>query len=71
MFDKWIYVILKMPMLEVIPFEEQKGIFAKLKTRAETAALTEEERIKCEYSLTIACDNLAVMSQQRLEGMNE
>ncbi len=71
LFDRWIYVLKNMEVLERMPWEARIAVFKKLADVASTAALTPEERDKYEYSLKKIRDELSIMSHERKQGIKQ
>ena len=71
LFDRWIYLLKNMEVLERMPWEARIAVFKKLADVASTAALTPEERDKYEYSLKKIRDELSIMSHERKQGIKE
>ena len=71
LFDRWIYVLKIMEVLERMPWEARIAVFKKLADVASTAALTPEERDKYEYSLKKIRDELSIMSHERKQGIQQ
>ena len=68
LFDRWIYVLKNMEVLDRMPWEARIAVFKKLADVASTAALTPEERDKYDYSLKKIRDELAIMSYEMKKG---
>ena len=71
LFDRWIYLLKNMEVLERMPWAARIAVFKKLADVASTAALTPEERDKYEYSLKKIRDELSIMSHERKLGLKE
>jgi predicted transposase/invertase (TIGR01784 family) len=71
LFDRWIYVLKNMEVLDRMPWEARIAVFKKLANVASTAALTPEERDKYDYSLKKIRDELSIMSYERKQGLAE
>lgn len=70
-FDRFIYVLKHMDILERMPWAAQNSVFQKLASIAEVGALSKEDRIKYDESLRKFRDTISVMEGQRLEGKAE
>ena len=68
LFDRWIYVLKNMEVLDRMPWEARIAVFKKLADVASTAALTPEERDKYDYSLKKIRDELSIMSYEMKKG---
>ena len=67
-FEKIIYVLKHMEILQRMPFLAQDAVFKRLSEIAEVAALSKEERRQYDESLRHYRDTIAVMHGQYLEG---
>ena len=67
-FEKLIYVLKHMEILQRMPFLAQDAVFRRLSEIAEVAALSKEERRQYDESLRHYRDTIAVMHGQYLEG---
>lgn len=67
-FEKIIYVLKHMEILQRMPFLAQDAVFRRLSEIAEVASLTTEERRQYDASLRHYRDTIAVMHGQFLEG---
>jgi len=67
-FEKIIYVLKHMEILQRMPFLAQDAVFRRLSEIAEVAALSKEERQQYDESLRHYRDTIAVMHGQYLEG---
>ena len=67
-FERIIYVLKHMDILQRMPFLAQDAVFKRLSEIAEVAALTKEERRKYDESLRHYRDTIAVMQGQFMEG---
>jgi predicted transposase/invertase (TIGR01784 family) len=63
-FEKIIYTLKHMDILERMPWMAQNAVFQRLSEIAEVASLTKEERIKYDAGLKAYRDTLAVMDGQ-------
>ena len=70
-FDRWIYILKHMTVLERLPWAAQHAVFQKLSQICETAALTKVERMQYDESRKIYLDNLATLEKSRLDGIEE
>ena len=67
-FEKIIYVLKHMEILQRMPFLAQDAVFKRLSEIAEVASLTKEERRQYDESLRHYRDTIAVMHGQYMEG---
>ncbi len=70
-FDRWIYILKHMTVLERLPWAAQHAVFQKLSQICETAALSKIERMQYDESRKIYLDNLATLEKSRLDGVEE
>ncbi|MBN1969448.1 MAG: Rpn family recombination-promoting nuclease/putative transposase [Candidatus Delongbacteria bacterium] len=70
-FDKWLFVLKNLSMLERIPEKLQEKIFLKLFKQAEVAALTSKEQDEYEESLKVYRDLKNVIDTAKDEGFTE
>ena len=67
-FERFIYVLKHMDVLQRMPWLAQDAVFKKLSEIAEVASLSKEDRRKYDESLRHFRDTLVVMEGQYLEG---
>lgn len=67
-FERIIFVLKNMDILERMPWLAQGAVFQKLESIAEVAALSKEDRQKYDESLRKYRDTISVMEGQYLEG---
>ena len=67
-FERFIYVLKNMDILQRMPWMAQDAVFKKLSEIAEVASLDKEERRKYDESLRAYRDTIVVMEGQFLEG---
>lgn len=67
-FDKWIYVLKNMEIMERMPFTSQKKIFEKLAEFADKRSLSQEEKEKYDASFDRADDYFSVIDSWYDEG---
>lgn len=67
-FERFIYVLKKMEVLDRMPFEKKNFIFTKLAKIAEVRKLTQQEQIDYDASLKSYRDTYSVMKTEREEG---
>ena len=67
-FERFIYVLKHMDILQRMPWMAQDAVFKKLSEIAEVASLDKEERRKYDESLRAYRDTIVVMEGQFLEG---
>ena len=70
-FERWIFVLKNMDILDRMPFKAQMAVFKELERIAETRALTSDERHQYEYYLKTFRDYNATMAAQKEEGREE
>lgn len=70
-FERFIYVLKKMEILDRMPFEKKNFIFTRLAKIAEVRKLTKQEQIDYDASLKKYRDAYNVMRTQREEGREE
>jgi predicted transposase/invertase (TIGR01784 family) len=70
-FDRMIYVLKNMDILERMPWAAQDSVFQKLASIAEVAALDKEERFRYDENIRAFRDNHVIMETQRMEGRKE
>ena len=70
-FDKLIYTLKNLDILERMPWVAQESVFQKLADIAEVASLTKEERLQYDENIRAYRDTKAVMEGQFLEGKKE
>ena len=71
LFEKLIYVLKHMDVLQRMPWLAQDAVFQKLASIADVASLTQQERIAYDENLRIYRDNIAVFEGQYLEGLEK
>lgn len=71
LFEKLIYVLKHMDVLQRMPWLAQDAVFQKLASIADVASLTKQERIAYDENLRIYRDNIAVFEGQYLEGLEK
>ena len=71
LFDKWIYVLNHMEVLERLPEALQMDIFKKLTEVTDVASLSKDERAEYDYALKHYRDALCLLDGARLEGLRE
>ena len=71
LFEKFIYVLKNMDVLNRLPWLAQEAVFQKLASVADVASLTQKERMEYDENLRIYRDTVAVMEGQYLEGRAE
>ena len=74
-FERWIYVLKHMDILDRLPFEAQSSVFRKLSQIADISALSKEERLKYDEGIKKYRDTLCVMdfaiNNGRKEGIEQ
>ena len=71
LFEKLIYVLKHMDVLQRMPWLAQDAVFQKLASIADVASLSKDERIAYDENLRIYRDNIAVFEGQYLEGLEK
>ena len=70
-FEKWIYVLKYMEVLERLPFTAQKKIFDHLAKLADVRCLSSEEQEKYDESIKAADDYCGVLMSYYMNGIDE
>ena len=70
-FEKWIYVLKYMEVLERLPFTAQKKIFDHLAKLADVRCLSSEEQEKYDESIKVADDYYGVLMSYYMNGIDE
>ena len=70
-FERWIYVLKHMELLDRMPFVAKKKIFERLAEIADSSCLSQEDREKYEESQKVADDWYSGMCGAWEEGMEE
>ena len=70
-FEKWIYVLKYMEVLERLPFTAQKKIFNHLAKLADVRCLSSEEQEKYDESIKAADDYYGVLMSYYMNGIDE
>lgn len=70
-FERWIYTLKNMEVLNRMPFKARKAVFEKLEEIADVSSLTKEERQRYESSRDVYRTHLAVLSAAKQEGHRE
>ena len=70
-FEKIIFTLKHMDILERMPWMAQNAVFQRLSEIADVASLNKEERIKYDANMKAFRDTLAVMEGQYLEGRED
>jgi len=68
-FERIIYVLKNMDILERMPWMAQDAVFKRLASIAEIAAMSEKQRLEYDESLRKYRDTLSVMEGQYQEGI--
>ena len=58
-FERWIYVLKNMEILQRMPFKARKSVFEELEKIADISALSKEDQEKNEEIIKVYRDNLA------------
>ncbi|MBR1484774.1 MAG: PD-(D/E)XK nuclease family transposase [Prevotella sp.] len=70
-FERWIYILKNMEILERMPWAAQNAVFKRLAEVAEVSALSKEERIKYDYALKRYRDTLNCLTGAEMKGHAE
>lgn len=70
-FERWIYVLKNMEVLERMPWNAKNSVFERLAKIAEVRNLTKEERLQYDASLKRYRDTMNIMRGEREEGRQE
>ena len=70
-FEKWIYVLKYMEVLERLPFTAQKKIFDHLAKLADVRCLSSEEQEKYDESIKAVDDYYGVLMSYYMNGIDE
>ena len=70
-FERWIYILKNMDILERMPWAAQDAVFRRLAEVAEVSALSKEERIKYDHALKRYRDTLNAMTGAEMKGRAE
>ena len=71
LFEKFIYILKHMDVLQRMPWLAQDAVFQKLASIADVASLNQKERVAYDENLRKYRDTIAVMEGQYLEGREE
>ena len=70
-FERWIYILKNMEILERMPWAAQNAVFQRLAEVAEVSKLSKEDRIKYDYALKRYRDTLNAMAGAEQKGRDE
>jgi len=70
-FERWIYILKNMEILERMPWAAQNAVFQRLAEVAEVSKLSKEERIKYNHALKRYRDTLNAMTGAEMKGRAE
>ena len=70
-FERWIYILKNMDILERMPWAAQDAVFQRLAEVAEVSKLSKEERIKYDHALKRYRDTLNAMTGAEQKGIVE
>ena len=74
-FERWIYVLKNMEILQRMPFKVRKSVFEELEKIADISALSKEDQEKYEELIKVYRDNLATeqwaIEKGRKEGLEK
>ena len=70
-FERWIYVLKNMEVLDRLPFKAKKAVFMKLEEIVDIASLSKEDRMKYDEAIKVYRDNLVTEAYARNEGRAE
>jgi len=69
-FDKWIYVLKNMEVLERMPFAAKNAVFERLASISDVSKLDKKERVQYDISLKRYRDALSTIAGAEMEGEN-
>ena len=67
-FERWIYILKNMEILDRMPWAAQNAVFQRLAEVAEVSALSKEERIKYDHALKRYRDTLNTITGAEMKG---
>ena len=70
-FERWIYILKNMDILERMPWAAQNAVFQRLAEVAEVSKLSREERIEYDHALKRYRDTLNAMTGAEMKGRAE
>ena len=70
-FERWIYVLKNMEILDRMPFKAYKAAFEKLEKITDIAALSKEDRMKYDESIKVYRDIKATLAYSKKEGYDD
>ena len=70
-FERWIYVLKNVEILDRMPFKAYKAAFEKLEQITDIAALSKEERMKYDESIKVYRDIKATLAYSKKEGYED
>ena len=70
-FERWIYILKNMDILERMPWAAQNAVFQRLAEVAEVSKLSKEDRIKYDHALKRYRDTLNAMTGAEMKGRAE
>ena len=70
-FERWIYILKNMDILERMPWAAQNAVFQRLAEVAEVSKLSKEERIEYDHALKRYRDTLNAMTGAEMKGRAE
>jgi predicted transposase/invertase (TIGR01784 family) len=70
-FERWIYVLKNMEILDRMPFKAYKAAFEKLEKITDIAALSKEDRMKYDESIKVYRDIKATLAYSKKEGYED
>ncbi|MBR6188891.1 MAG: PD-(D/E)XK nuclease family transposase [Prevotella sp.] len=70
-FERWIYILKNMDILERMPWAAQNAVFQRLAEIAEVSKLSKEERIEYDHALKRYRDTLNAMTGAEMKGRAE
>lgn len=70
-FDRWIYILKNMEILERMPWAAQNAVFQRLAEVAEVSKLSKEDRIKYDHALKRYRDTLNTINGAEEKGRAE
>ncbi len=70
-FERWIYILKNMEILERMPWAAQNAVFQRLADIAEVSKLNKEERLEYDHALKRYRDTLNAMTGAELKGIEK
>ena len=70
-FERWIYILKNMEILDRMPWAAQNAVFQRLAEVAEVSKLSKEDRLKYDHALKRYRDTLNAMTGAEMKGRAE